>query len=367
MLPQHKLLNIGALTSLFKSTTNSYKYLFFIALIKQLEHAEDTQEVVIDVKVIVKEMLLMSLYPTKYFLLSFGVLDKTASILDDVGCGSLLSDGSAKKQLALAKAQIDEHCDDKVTKKLSQYVVYRLIRPFLEQSLKSSCENSVNKKIAHLSNERFDLDKPIYKIDGVPTPKAVIVHPTWASYLKRNYYIVKSWAELEFIRYLQTRNPNTPAIPNKISAPLKRESLTKQRKIWDEYIKQHGLKCLFTGEPIEVGHYELDHFVPWSYVGHDQHWNLIPITSSVNSAKNNSIPSEHYLQSFVNTQMHFIAFAQVNKKKAVIEDWMMGLQCSETELSMHKENVEKKLKTTVESLIEMAVLQGFNGHWRANR
>jgi CRISPR/Cas system Type II protein with McrA/HNH and RuvC-like nuclease domain len=178
---------------------------------------------------------------------------------------------------------------------------------------------------------------------------------------------VKSWAELEFIRYLQTRNPNTPAIPNKISAPLKRESLTKQRKIWDEYIKQHGLKCLFTGDPIEVGNYELDHFVPWSYVGHDQHWNLIPITSSVNSAKNNSIPSDYYLQSFVDTQMHFIAFAQANKKKAVIEDWMMGLQCSETELSIHKENVEKKLKTTVESLIEMAVLQGFNGHWRAYR
>lgn len=366
MLPQHKLLDIGALTTLFKSTTNSYKYLFFISLLKQLEHADASQALTIEVKTIVKEMLLMSLYPTKYFLLSFGVLDKTADILDEVGCGNLLADGSARVQLKQAQIILDARCDDKVSRKLSQYVVYRLIRPFLEQSLSQSSENSVNKKIAYLSNELFESVKLIYKITGDTTPTEITVHKTWISYLKRNHHIVKSWAELEFIRYLQGRNPNTPAIPNKISAPLKRESLTKQRKLWDEYIKQHGLTCLFTGDPIEVGDYELDHFVPWSYVGHDQHWNLIPITSIINSAKNNSIPSSHYLEHYVNTQMQFITFALDSKKKTVIEDWMIGLQCSETELKQQPELVKKKLTATVESLLEMAVLQGFSGHWRAN-
>jgi hypothetical protein len=39
----------------------------------------------------------------------------------------------------------------------------------------------------------------------------------------------------------------------------------------------------------------LDHYVPWSFVVHDQLWNLIPTTKSVNSKKSDLLPSKKYL------------------------------------------------------------------------
>ena len=34
----------------------------------------------------------------------------------------------------------------------------------------------------------------------------------------------------------------------------------------------------------------IDHFVPWSYVAHDELWNLVPTTQNVNSSKSNNLP-----------------------------------------------------------------------------
>ncbi len=34
----------------------------------------------------------------------------------------------------------------------------------------------------------------------------------------------------------------------------------------------------------------IDHFVPWSYVAHDELWNLNPTTKSINSSKSNNLP-----------------------------------------------------------------------------
>ena len=38
----------------------------------------------------------------------------------------------------------------------------------------------------------------------------------------------------------------------------------------------------------------LDHFVPWSYVAHDELWNLVPTTKSLNSSKSNALPNWNY-------------------------------------------------------------------------
>ena len=34
----------------------------------------------------------------------------------------------------------------------------------------------------------------------------------------------------------------------------------------------------------------IDHFVPWSYVAHDEFWNLHPTTRAINSSKSNRLP-----------------------------------------------------------------------------
>ena len=46
----------------------------------------------------------------------------------------------------------------------------------------------------------------------------------------------------------------------------------------------------------------IDHFVPWSFVVHNQLWNLIPTSAPVNSSKSDKLPSAVYFDSFVSAQ-----------------------------------------------------------------
>ena len=36
--------------------------------------------------------------------------------------------------------------------------------------------------------------------------------------------------------------------------------------------------------------YDIDHFIPWSFVMNDELWNLMPMDTSLNSSKNNRLP-----------------------------------------------------------------------------
>ena len=42
---------------------------------------------------------------------------------------------------------------------------------------------------------------------------------------------------------------------------------------------------VLTGETLSI-----DHFIPWSYVAHDEFWNLNPTTKRINSSKSNNLP-----------------------------------------------------------------------------
>ena len=56
------------------------------------------------------------------------------------------------------------------------------------------------------------------------------------------------------------------------------------------------VRCLYTNELLGVNQYDLDHFIPWSFVSHDLLWNLMPADSSINSSKSNKLPKlERYL------------------------------------------------------------------------
>jgi len=101
----------------------------------------------------------------------------------------------------------------------------------------------------------------------------------------------------------------------KLIKPIERKGLTKQRKFWDTFIDNHNadIKCIYTGEPIIKGNYDVEHFIPWSFVSHDQLWNLLPSDSSINSSKSNKLPRlDKYLSSLVNSTK----YCKVEEKEA---------------------------------------------------
>lgn len=47
---------------------------------------------------------------------------------------------------------------------------------------------------------------------------------------------------------------------------------------------------VFKNKPIDKNNYEVDHFMPWTFVMNDELWNLMPMDSLLNSSKNNKLP-----------------------------------------------------------------------------
>ncbi|MGN2613451.1 HNH endonuclease domain-containing protein [Aliivibrio fischeri] len=358
-LPLDPSLNIAALSQIFQATTNSYKPLFFLALLEEIKTKKTN---VLTLEIITKKMLILASYPCCYFNLNFGKQDQVLSHLTSIGITNLDLSLLSHKTITNIENTIHQNYSNSSAYELLKYVPFRLLSPFFTQELKGLADGQKNAKTKQLAEQYFNSTKPLYKIQE----RTIELHPDWHEYLMNNLSIVQAWVELNWLHYLQKKNPNTPAICNKLYPPLKRESLTTQRKFWDAFLTKNQTTCIFTGDVLTVDNYELDHYIPWSYVGHNQHWNLVPILNTANSSKNNNIPDKKYITFFTTVHKHAIDFLNSlpTKQQALfIEDFMLGLQCSEQEIALNDNSIQSKQTKAIESLTDMAAIQGFRDSW----
>lgn len=111
--------------------------------------------------------------------------------------------------------------------------------------------------------------------------------------VKKKVKILLNNIPFRFQLFLQSKNPNVPNISGKLLRPEERESLTRQKKFWNKVIEIGGpIRCIYKDTPLGRNEYDLDHFIPWSFVSHNQNWNLIPADSSFNSSNSNQIICE---------------------------------------------------------------------------
>lgn len=66
--------------------------------------------------------------------------------------------------------------------------------------------------------------------------------------------------------------------------------LSNVRKLWEGILDLQPVRDVFTGDRIQKESYDVDHFIPWSFVMNDELWNLMPMDSSLNSSKSNHLP-----------------------------------------------------------------------------
>ncbi|PMM17626.1 hypothetical protein FCV82_00035 [Vibrio breoganii] len=361
-LPLDKQLDIGALSRLFSSTTNSYKLLFFMAILDSLQESL-FKENKIRVNGLIIGMLRISFAPAKKFKLSFGSQDQIHFYIDEILSHSnqpevtKISDTSFKKTI-----KQDLYKSSAI--KLGKYVPYRLLQPFFEDELRGQKDAVKNKITENLAAANYDVRLPLYRIVDDYAGTYVELHPKWMEYIHLNFPILNGWVEVNWIKYLQSRNPNTPAILNKIHSYAKRNTLTKQRSIWKEYLNRNASNCIFSQVPITLANHDLDHFIPWNYIGHDQHWNLIPVLSAANSSKNDSLPSQAYINLFVARQRDFFEFCYAQNKKNAIEDYVVGLSTTANKLIESADCFNATLAQVVSSQLEMAKIQGFRANWK---
>lgn len=205
--------------------------------------------------------------------------------------------------------------------------------------------------IVDLSNKN---DKGLYKLKG----EELEINKAWFNYLYKHQVIIEGWIKFKLVRYLQVKNPSVPSIIFKLEASQKRK-LNKATKFWKELIQNYEIKDIYTGEILTVESMSIDHFIPWSFVLHDELWNLIPTSKSTNSSKNNRLPNlDEHLENLIN--LLYFAFNTTIKSGEIkkLEDFLHvnGIQL----IKMPKEEFNDLLEKTIKPLHQLAYNQGFS-------
>jgi hypothetical protein len=213
-LPFSDSLNTDALSRLFDRTTNSYKYLFFLALLDILQQRNN--DAPIPLEDVAAEMLARAWRSHREYGLTFGTQDQMIKHLN-VLAGAIANpsrrDIGAAEIKGLMRGQLEDSAIE-----LMRYVPYRLIRPFFEDEVKGLKDTQVNLRIAELADEEFSTLKPIYQFDA--EHQSLVMHPEWAMYFQEHRTQVQRWAFNEWVEYMDRCNPTVTDVESKLPLTL---------------------------------------------------------------------------------------------------------------------------------------------------
>ena len=362
-LPDSESLDIASFSRLLDDTTNSYKFLFFLSLLDILHSRSFKTDSPISLRDLAVEMLVNAWYPHSVFRLSFGLQDMVAEKLSSLG---LHLDKPLLKTTEGNKAILREEIKSKnIDDSLTRYVPFRLIRPFFKKELGGLKDQQVNSEVKSAAERLFETRKPLYKFNR--DSAEIIIHPEWASYIEINYRIIRGWVSLGWLQYMQKKNPNTPGIVNKLFPPRERESLQTQTSYWRIVIEnRQDLRCIYSDQILTLDDVSLDHYLPWSFVAHNQLWNLIPVPKSVNSSKSDNVPDDIYFEKFVTTQHTGLIVSRnhISQWTKYVESYLVDLGFSSGEELLNFEILKKQYEIKFKPLIALAVSQGFASNWK---
>lgn len=228
-----------------------------------------------------------------------GAIERAVNALQDLT--GLKSNADSRD---VRKAVFDHAAELKdIMRQMTDDVPYRLLSPFLSE-LKGNDKlwHSDRRLIAYISfvDSKNSLPYSIRYESGLQ--KTVIWNRYWADMIKDNYLLIQEWIRSKKIRYLQDRNPGVPGIIYKLDIETSRK-LNHVHKLWDAIMEREEVHDIYTGSAVNGTRYDIDHFIPWSYVASDELWNLTPSQRTSNSQKSNNLPDwETYFSGFLSIQ-----------------------------------------------------------------
>ena len=324
-------LDIKKFENLLSNNDQGYKFFWLEAILKLIAQNKYsfTFEDVID------EMIVGAWRIVTYYHLRLGhtvngnaenFLEHAVKILYDSSKQDIGTKKPSKDRLlSLINKYQDSLMEDKLH--LTDYVPYRLIKPFIEKEGKNYIDNkSYRRFIAYLNALTKDNNDYFYDIIDAKKPlnRTIILNEEWINFILQNYAVIMGWLRYNKALFIQDRNPGVPGVMYKVAPEVeeKRKSLKKARELWIATVDVTGkpLYEIYTGNELSVDKFDLDHFVPRSYVSNDELWNLTPMSKKLNSSKNNKLPQRRYIKDFVNYNyyLYSLVFNNSNKNQAAI-------------------------------------------------
>ncbi len=355
----------------------SYKYYWFKGILDEVCSGERE----IPFVRLVARMVAGAWYPVRFFRLHLGASDKLAAMID------YLSDVHGIPRDANEGAIVDAvctlACEDSCLMRMiadrTHNVPYRLIRVFYEEEVRAARDavvasgrrwNDPMTDSAVFEANRFDSARAIYVISA--GRDALTVNDGWVAFLRENEPVIRGWLDFRLINYLQARNPSVPAISMKLRPPVKRD-LSAATKYWRRALELTSLAEIYSGHHFTQENFDrfgvlsIDHFVPWSFVMHDEAWNLAPMFKAANSSKSDSLPElSKYLDAFCAQQFDaMIAVKQAGEasKHAKQFDSYRSIDAHLDEYvpsDASRASFAESLRSAVVPIYQIALNQGFS-------
>ena len=280
--PTYKNLDTARLQRLFDNMSECYKIFWFQAIVDTVMEGKlsATYDELINI------MIADAWYMVNEYRLNLGPRDNLEALVHHAGKLTGLKPSEKREDIIGTIALCDDPQLTDYKKRLTNNVPYRLQAPFMPE-MKGDKWSGGQLKVADRIN---GYNNTIYTFDSVSGLNSRIsISEDWAEYIRANYEIISGWIKYNMIVYLQRRNPSVPGIPNKLEPPQERK-LEDVKNFWRAVAEMEPVLDIYGDVEINGSGMSIDHFVPWSYVAHDELWNLSPTTRSINSSKSNKLP-----------------------------------------------------------------------------
>lgn len=289
----HSTLDIESFSLMMKDPSYCYKFYWLEALVVLISEGvtETTFDAVID------EMIASAWYSVREFhihlsgLLAGEVrdgLERAVLLLAQV---SSLPANASKTEIKNAIRRHNQELKS-FKEQLTNMVPYRALAGFFNRSSETVNWGSKMQLVEYIERINSSVTILPYTLGkSSKLKKEIRFNPAWVRMIQDNTVSIMGWIQYEKVKWLQMNNPEVPGLVYKL-APLdeKMRRLGNVRKLWEGILELHPVRDVFTQQPLEKKQYDVDHFVPWSFVMNDELWNLMPMNSSLNSSKSNRLP-----------------------------------------------------------------------------
>lgn len=314
-------LDIGGFSRMMKDPSYCYKFYWLEAIVQLI--SENKCEATYDE--IINEMIANAWYSVVEFHIHLSgiwgdglVKDNLERAVSKLKTLSDLPASASKIEIKNAIAEFDKelHAEKQA---LTHNVPYKALSGFANKTGEQVDLNSSAGAMMAYYNElsRSKILLPYTFGDETGLNRKLTFSSAWIQMIRDNTVNILGWIQCEKVKWLQNNNPEVPGLIYKL-APLdeKVRKLSNVRKLWDGILDMRSVVDVFTDEAIAKTKYDVDHFIPWSFVMNDELWNLMPMDSSLNSYKSNKLPVwDDFFIRFAKNQ--YVMYELVQEKEGI--------------------------------------------------
>lgn len=313
-------LDIEGFSHMMKDPSYCYKFYWLEAIVQLI--TQDVTETTFDT--VINEMICNAWYSVIEFHIHLSGISFNGEVRDGLERAVIrlsklsgLKSNANKIEIRNAIKKYDKELKD-VKSQLTNMVPYRALAGFFDKVEGTVDWGSTRRLTEYIQRINRDVILLPYTLgESSKLKKEIHFQPYWVEMIKENAVSILGWIQYEKVKWLQNNNPEVPGLVYKL-APLdeKMRKLGHVRKLWDGILDLCCINDVFTDKTVDKAEYDVDHFIPWSFVMNDELWNLMPMDSSLNSVKRNKLPCwDVFFIRFAENQ--YVMYEMIHQKEQI--------------------------------------------------